>query len=693
MKLSKLFRVWSHIVSAVVLMLALGACNTGDKTVMPTPVSRPVLLAVDADLLVEIDLAAGQTINRSHRGLKGYRNITALAYNPSLDVLYALDTIHNQFVSIEPDTGAVTAIEGIGFNNASTLAFNDNTNILYSINQITNELISIDVLTGEHVHTASVDPSLGAINSLAFDPNTNTLYGVSVTHLMTIDAISGIISLVAPLSQPYISGLAFDPNTNSLFGARTVGFEYFLYSINTYDATVTEVGRMNKKTNALVYDSTRRALFGFEPDSYQLLSVDPSTGVATVINALGFSGPDLSLTFGDGVQVLYGMSWHSQELLKIDLTSGIASTLIQYQNTGFRGLAYSPAGNVIYTVDTNMGNLVAITPETGVQSVIGGTALNAVYALAFDPRDGLLYGVDIGADVLLRIDPATGMAAPVGALNCLNVASLAFEVSSGVLFGLDSASGSLVEIDTNTAACTRLGQTWFGSTLLQGLAFNAVDDTLYSTSPTLGSLLKVNKNDGSYSTVGTLGYTNVKGLVYASQIARSYGVVSDSHTSYLIEIDHQTGNVRTIGDIGFFVTDLVIDPRTGQLYSAANDTYRNDLALLVIDENTGAGSVVAPLAHAVYGLAYDLNRDIMYGTTAQYGGELVRIDKATGAIDVVARINSNYITNLTYDPRNAVLYGLDTYFNQLISIDIETGETTLVLKMPYGLAQALTVLN
>jgi len=108
------------------------------------------------------------------------------------------------------------------------------------------------------------------------------------------------------------------------------------------------------------------------------------------------------------------------------------------------------------------------------------------------------------------------------------------------------------------------------------------------------------------------------------------------------------------------------------------------LELITIDTRTGAGSLVGPfgLNTSVWGLEYDPMSDTLYGVTNDvvdvwYNGQLLRIDRTTGAATPIGGLVGQRIEGLAYDSMNDKLYGVDTR-NNFVLIDTSTGAGTVI---------------
>ena len=126
--------------------------------------------------------------------------------------------------------------------------------------------------------------------------------------------------------------------------------------------------------------------------------------------------------------------------------------------------------------------------------------------------------------------------------------------------------------------------------------------------------------------------------------AQLYGVSLNGHTSSdpgpssLYEIDPLSGAGSLIGDIGYPVNSIAIDPTTGQMY-AATPNWGDDafVGLLSINPSDGAGTEVAEFDDAgacIVNIMFDSSGQ-MYGRDECSDASidtLVTIDKATAAV-------------------------------------------------------------
>ena len=71
-----------------------------------------------------------------------------LAYDTNNDILYGTDTNTDQLITIDPETGAGTAVGDLGFKDVIGLAYDPNTDTLFGTDFDTRQFITIDPITG-----------------------------------------------------------------------------------------------------------------------------------------------------------------------------------------------------------------------------------------------------------------------------------------------------------------------------------------------------------------------------------------------------------------------------------------------------------------------------------------------------------------------------------------------------------------
>lgn len=120
----------------------------------------------------------------------------------------------------------------------------------------------------------------------------------------------------------------------------------------------------------------------------------------------------------------------------------------------------------------------------------------------------------------------------------------------------------------------------------------------------------------------------------------------------------------------------------GLLYAidTSNDT------LVTFDTMTLAQNVIGDLGTDVLfgGAAYDPNSDTMYLVGGRNNNALYTVNRGTGAASLVGNHGIEDIFGLAYDSLNNVLYGTSDSENNLYSLNIATGATTLLASTQTG---------
>lgn len=184
------------------------------------------------------------------------------------------------------------------------------------------------------------------------------------------------------------------------------------------------------------------------------------------------------------------------------------------------------------------------------------------------------------------------------------------------------------------------------------------------------------------STVGPIGFTDVRGLAYDASSGMLYGV-SRSNDTRLITINPATGAGTAVSanpylsansntaEISFRADGALFG--AGHRYSqSATDT------LFSVNTTTGIASDAGSFGSVnLSGLAFDHYTGILYGSN--YDGRLYVINQTTGAAIAIGDIWGSYgkVTRIAFDQVDGRLYGITNY-SQLVRIDLLTLRATRV---------------
>lgn len=149
---------------------------------------------------------------------------------------------------------------------------------------------------------------------------------------------------------------------------------------------------------------------------------------------------------------------------------------------------------------------------------------------------------------------------------------------------------------------------------------------------------------------------------------------------HLLEIDPQTADASIIGPFSHnFVGKLTWVPADQALYAVSGDsTFHN---LVTINPATGATTIVGPLGvYFMQGLAYVPQTDTLYGVAMGSAPRaLYRVNRQTGATTWLTPINGfNGPANIVYDPMSNTMYMAEIIGQNLRTLDLATGTTTVI---------------
>jgi len=198
---------------------------------------------------------------------------------------------------------------------------------------------------------------------------------------------------------------------------------------------------------------------------------------------------------------------------------------------------------------------------------------------------------------------------------------------------------------------------------------------LYQLDPSDGSLI---------ATIGPIGFDHVTGIAISPLTGILYGVVSDifdSGNSFLIIINRNTGAGTVVGSTDSQLPDISFDSN-GTLYAwsefISSDPNNND-DLWTINLTTGVPTKVGECGCDTFrtGLAFDSANNLYM----KLDTDLNTMDAATGLITSTVTLNSNASNMLAFDSTDTLFTGdrinQNTQF-ELKTINPATGATTTV---------------
>ncbi len=193
-----------------------------------------------------------------------------------------------------------------------------------------------------------------------------------------------------------------------------------------------------------------------------------------------------------------------------------------------------------------------VSGEVGLQ-VVGETGVQGIFDITF--VGNRLIGVAPGSfsgvvgDIFVEINPDTGTAQTIGTLQPSGTFN-ALETEGPDTFVAATSEGELWRIKLSSFNATRVGLYGNGLQSSGDLAL-ATDGTLYGTTTGVFSdtLVRVNRNTGQATSIGSLGYGAAYGLAVRPDTGTLLGVVDADSAPLLVSIDKSSGQATLIGSI------------------------------------------------------------------------------------------------------------------------------------------------
>ena len=202
------------------------------------------------------------------------------------------------FVSINPSTGAGTALGVIGFNQVGGMDFNPSTGILFAAgrNPIGGALtlLTINPATGAGTAVGVISGTSGAnVTDISFRSD-GVLFGANGSNqAFTLNVTTGAASLLGAIGGgSFGNALAFSPGDTLFFANSDLETINQSTGVGTTVVGLTYPGLTNSpRANGMDFDPVTGALYasvqtqgdGSSPGSSRLVTINPVTGVATNI--------------------------------------------------------------------------------------------------------------------------------------------------------------------------------------------------------------------------------------------------------------------------------------------------------------------------------------------------------------------------------------------------------------------------
>lgn len=229
------------------------------------------------------------------------------------------------------------------------------------------------------------------------------------------------------------------------------------------------------------------------------------------------SSPATGVPRTHAIEHLYGSDVSSAALILIDKSNAAFTSIGSVGTPVLASLAFDGPSGLLYGTDAATSNLVTVDPASGATTIKGSTGIGLAHGAAIDRNTGILYVAGQGPDALYRVDKATAAATLIGPFGVDFISTLDFDPMTGILYGayaVDNTFGHLYTIDTATGQATLVADTH----RITGMSFDENGD-LYAADNGAGSgstLFRVDKANGSWTPVGSLGSGNVLAIEFDS---------------------------------------------------------------------------------------------------------------------------------------------------------------------------------
>lgn len=543
----------------------------------------------ESDQFVRIHAGTGAAtlLPTQHSG----QTFRGIAVRPSDGAVFAFQDNLNELMEIDPVTGFSTPIGATRLYDVRSMAFDPTDDSLYALESIWTRTALYQVDTGTGTVTAVAATGTGGGSGLAFDPNSNQFTFVGPDDaLLTIDAATHVVRTRWGLPSRDIGGLTRNASGELFMNdSSTRSFWRWSQAHGSFEL----VGQSPSEVRGLamvgttVYASSTSA-------GARMGTLDPTSGAWSQIGFTHGHEPEGLAWDSIGLR-LFGINYGAQELYEIDTATGTVQSITPLPIRS-RALAFEPAGGFLLAWDGDGSRLAIIDPVDGSTSyqAITGAVPPSGSGMAYDATQGLLYLTTSGASDLYVIDVGTWHATQVAPLGGLHVDGLAYDSVAGVLLGATVDTGAVVTIEPSTGATTLRGYTSMRGG--EGLTRDPVTHQTWGVHDAPDGITRIDSASGASETIGATGFARPHGAAFDPQSGLVYALDSDTDT--LLQIDPVTGIGSGLATLpGVTIRRLWCDPSSGILYGAdtASDRY------VEIDPTSGTITPLGRTPHGVVG--------------------------------------------------------------------------------------------
>jgi V8-like Glu-specific endopeptidase len=286
----------------------------------------------------------------------------------------------------------------------------------------------------------------------------------------------------------------------------------------------------------------------------------------------------------------------------------------------------------------------------------------------------------VGSSIGHQVDTTTG-----------NEGSPIQLAATGEAIGIHTGDGCVQpggpEVNTGTAVQNPQLQAALASPAgICSYSVSSVEPPIYLSSDAAGRLVTVNRSSGGFGAVGNTGIPGVlAGLAYDRGRGRFYASrFNPSGPDELYILSAETGAATLVGIINATpavpdVSGLAYDPNRDVLYGIDQGSGRLYRINFETAEATPIGIGLNPNVGAI---EFEAVSGILYGIEddPQLGSRLIRIDTVTGIGIPVGLLGAGFTDcdGLAYSSEDRFLYTVNQSTSQVLQIDPATGQATVV---------------
>lgn len=205
-------------------------------------------------------------------------------------VLYSVNQITGELITIDPNTAAIGVVGPTGYNLVEGLTYHSPSDSLLAVDNDSDQLIAINRHTGAGVAVGPIGHDF--VFGLTYSEHHDTLYAVDnqENDLLTVDPATGEASFFGPAVYDFVGGLTDNPETGSLYGVDYGNDRVFAVAFNEMGNLLIApiVDAPGTSMQGVAFDSTTGDLFAIsvEVGPEDLLRIDPLTDAVGVVGQL-----------------------------------------------------------------------------------------------------------------------------------------------------------------------------------------------------------------------------------------------------------------------------------------------------------------------------------------------------------------------------------------------------------------------